>query len=147
MKHDVVTHEGESAPSYTPQLGGDRKTEKAPRPVRPALLRGWRRRCPSCGSGAMFNGYLSIREECDMCGETFSHHRADDAPSWLTMIIVGHLIAPIMLTVYQTLDLPFWVHAVMWPFLAMAGVLILLPRTKGAIIAFQWAHRMHGFDN
>lgn len=95
----------------------------------------------------MFNGYLSVRDECDICGEEFSHHRADDAPSWLTMLVVGHLIAPVMLMVYQTYDLPIWVHAVIWPLLAIAGVLILLPRIKGGIVAFQWAYRMHGFDN
>lgn len=81
-----------------------------------------------------------------MCGEEFFHHRADDAPSWLTIIVVGHLIGPLMLTVYQVADLPIWVHAVIWPLLAMAGVLILLPRLKGGVVAYQWAYRMHGFD-
>ncbi|MGB1211746.1 MAG: DUF983 domain-containing protein [Pikeienuella sp.] len=145
MKHEVVHHPEASHAAYSPQLSGT-QTEKAPRPLRQALLRGWRRRCPNCGGGEMFSGYLSVKEDCDICGQAFSHHRADDAPSWLTMLIVGHIVGPLMLAVYQGFALPFWVHAVIWPLLAMTGVLILLPRTKGAIVAFQWAHRMHGFD-
>lgn len=116
------------------------------RPMRLSLWRGWNRRCPNCGGGAMFDGYLTVRDDCDICGETLSHHRADDAPAWLTMIVVGHLIAPLMLSVYQITDLPAWAHAVFWPLVALAGVLVLLPRIKGGIVAFQWAHRMHGFD-
>lgn len=118
-----------------------------PRPLGAALAKGWRRRCPSCGGGALFDGYLSIKHDCDICGEEFHHHRADDAPSWLTMIIIGHLIAPLMIASYQMFDLPTWSHAVIWPVLAMTGVIVLLPRVKGGIVAFQWAHRMHGFDH
>lgn len=143
MKHEVLNtpEDGVGNGGHTPAAA------KPHRLLRPALLRGWRRTCPQCGGGAMFSGYLSVKDECDICGETFSHHRADDAPSWLTMIVVGHLIAPVMLMVYQGYDLPIWAHAVIWPLLAMAGILILLPRIKGGIVAFQWAHRMHGFDN
>ncbi|MEX2521042.1 MAG: DUF983 domain-containing protein [Paracoccaceae bacterium] len=117
-----------------------------PRPLKPALLRGWRRRCPHCGGGQLFDGYLTVRPACDICGEEFHHHRADDAPSWLTIVIVGHIIAPLMVLAYELLILPTWAHAVVWPVIAMTGVVVLLPRVKGGIVAFQWAHRMHGFD-
>lgn len=145
MKHEVLTHpedagRGAIAPGHAPH------DAKAARPLRPALLRGWKRRCPNCGGGALFNGYLSVKDDCDICGEEFFHHRADDAPSWLTILVVGHLIGPIMLTVYQLTDLPIWAHAVIWPLLAMVGVLTLLPRLKGGVVAYQWAYRMHGFD-
>ena len=63
------------------------------------------------------------------------------------MIVVGHLIAPVMLTAYQLLDLPTVAHAIFWPLLAMMGVIVLLPRVKGLVIAFQWSQRMHGFDD
>ena len=121
--------------------------EAAPRALTPALMNGWRRRCPHCGGGHLFDGYLTVRHACDICGEELHHHRADDAPSWLTMIIVGHLVGPMMLTAYQLFDLPMWAHAVIWPILALTGVVILLPRVKGGIVAFQWAHRMHGFES
>lgn len=118
-----------------------------PRPLKPALLRGWRRRCPNCGGGQLFDGYLTVRPTCDICGEEFHHHRADDAPSWLTILIVGHIVAPLMILAYQLFTLPTWAHAVVWPVVAMTAVIVLLPRIKGGIVAFQWAHRMHGFDH
>lgn len=120
--------------------------EREERPLRPALLKGWRGRCPHCGGGALFDGFLAVRDSCDVCGEDLHHHRADDAPAWLTMILVGHLIAPLMLLTFDLFTLPQWAHAVIWPVVAMTGVIVLLPRVKGMIIAFQWAQRMHGFD-
>ena len=67
------------------------------RPVRPAMLRGWRRRCPNCGAGPLLRGYLSVRESCPVCSEELHHHRADDGPAYLTILIVGHLMAPLLL--------------------------------------------------
>lgn len=121
-------------------------TAPEPRPLRPAVVKGWRRRCPSCGGGALFDGYLSVQDSCDICGEVYRHHRADDAPAWLTMIVVGHLLAPLMLLSFELFTLPTWAHAVVWPVIAMTLVVVLLPRIKGVVVAFQWAHRMHGFD-
>lgn len=122
------------------------RCDPEPRPLRPALLKGWRRRCPNCGGGELFDGYLKVRKACDICGEDLSHHRADDAPSWLTMMITGHLLAPLLLLSFELFALPTWAHAVIWPTIAMTLIILLLPRVKGAVVAFQWAHRMHGFD-
>ena len=119
----------------------------ADRPMGPALRNGWSQKCPKCGAGKLFSSYLVVRDDCDFCGQEFSHHRADDAPSWLTIIIVGHLIAPVLLATYKFFDLPSWAHMIIWPSLAMVGIILLLPRVKGAVIAFQWSKRMHGFDD
>ena len=62
------------------------------------------------------------------------------------MLIVGHVVGPLMLLSYQLFDLSMWTHVVIWPLVAMTGVVVLLPRVKGGIVAFQWAYRMHGFD-
>lgn len=122
-------------------------TEAPDRPLGPALRNGWRRACPNCGGGSLFDGYLHVRDSCDICGEDLHHHRADDAPAWLTIIVVGHIIAPIMIASISFFDWPSWIHAVVWPVIAMTGVIILLPRMKGCVVAFQWAKRMHGFDD
>jgi uncharacterized protein (DUF983 family) len=111
----------------------------------PALFRGFRRRCPSCGGGRMFSGYLSVEPACTNCGEAFSHHRADDAPAWATMLIVGHLMIPVIMTARLAPDIPVWAHSLIWPLVALALCLLLLPCVKGAVIGYQWAHRMHGF--
>lgn len=115
------------------------------RQMRPAMLRGFRRRCPACGKGAMFEGYLKVRDTCPACGEELFHHRADDGPAYLTILIVGHLMAPLIL----------WAFVAWRPDpLLLSGVfatgcvilsLFLLPRLKGMLVGIQWAKRMHGF--
>lgn len=115
------------------------------RDLRRALRRGWRRTCPSCGGGSLFDGYLSVRDRCVACGERLDRHRADDAPTWMTILVVGHLVAPTMLFVWDTWDPPLWVHWTLWPPLSLLLCLALLPRFKGAVIGLQWAWRLAGF--
>ncbi|MGL4236484.1 DUF983 domain-containing protein [Tabrizicola sp.] len=115
------------------------------RPVKPALLRGWRRRCPNCGAGRMLQSYLKVRDACPACGEELHHQRADDGPAYLTILIVGHLMAPILLYTYTTFRPEPLVMAVGFSVGTAALSLYLLPRLKGALVAFQWAKRMHGF--
>ena len=111
----------------------------------PALLRGLRRLCPACGGGGLFSGYLAVRDACPACGEVYAHHRADDAPAWATMLVVGHLMVPLIMTARLWAEVPVWVHSLVWPLTALAACLLILPRVKGAVVAYQWAHRMHGF--
>lgn len=117
------------------------------RPLKPALLRGWRRRCPNCGAGPMLRGYLKVRDTCPVCGEELHHHRADDGPAYLTILIVGHLLAPILLFTYTKWRPEPLVLAVGFTIGTVALSLYLLPRLKGALVALQWANRMHGFSD
>jgi len=117
------------------------------RPLKPALLRGWRRRCPNCGAGPMLRGYLKVRDTCPVCGEELHHHRADDGPAYLTILIVGHLLAPILLFTYTKWRPEPLVMAVGFTIGTVALSLYLLPRLKGAMVALQWANRMHGFSD
>lgn len=115
--------------------------------LKSAMLRGWRRRCPSCGSGPMLRGYLKVRENCPVCGEALHHHRADDGPAYLTILIVGHLMAPLILIVFTKWRPDPWTLAAVFSVGTVALSLFLLPRLKGALVALQWAKRMHGFGN
>ena len=119
--------------------------EEHERELKPALLRGWRRRCPSCGQGPMFSSYLKVRDECPVCHEHMSHHRADDGPAYLTILIVGHLMAPLLLWTFFEFEPDPLVVATIFTIGCVALSLYLLPRLKGAIVALQWAKRMHGF--
>lgn len=121
----------------TPQTDG--------RTLGPALLRGWRGRCPNCGAGPMLRGYLTVRDACPVCGEALHHHRADDGPAYLTILIVGHLMAPLLLWAFVTFRPDPIVLTAVFSVGTVGLSLFLLPRLKGAFVALQWAKRMHGF--
>jgi len=117
-----------------------------PRPVFQSMLRGALCRCPACGHGALFDGYLTVRPECPACGEALHHHRADDAPPYFTILIVGHIIVSLVLTVEIAFRPPIWVHMSLWVPLTILSSLALLRPIKGAVVGLQWALYMHGFD-
>lgn len=112
----------------------------------PILWRGWRRRCPNCGKGPMMSGYLTVRDSCPVCRQELHHHRADDGPAYLTILIVGHLMAPLLLIVFINWRPEPLVLFTIFGVGCVALSLYLLPRLKGAIVAFQWARGMHGFE-
>lgn len=115
------------------------------RPVKQALWRGWRRRCPNCGSGPLMAGYLKTRKSCQVCRQAFHHHRADDGPAYLTILIVGHLMAPLLHIVFVRFRPEPLVLFTIFAVGCIGLSLYLLPRLKGAIIGFQWARGLHGF--
>ena len=123
----------------------DQTAEHDVRPLRAALWKGFRCKCPNCGGGPLLKSYLKVRDECPVCREELYHHRADDGPAYLTILIVGHLMAPLLHVVFvqwrpEPLTL-FTIFAV-----GCVGLsLYLLPRLKGAMIGFQWAKEMGGF--
>ncbi len=91
-------------------------------------------------------GYLKVRDSCPVCGQHLSGHRADDGPAYLTILIVGHLMAPLLHWYFVALRPdPLNIIAV-FSVGCVAASLYLLPRLKGAMIGYQWARRLHGFD-
>jgi uncharacterized protein (DUF983 family) len=119
---------------------------KVPRAMGEAMQRGWRQTCPACGTGRLYGKYLKVADACDHCGQELHHHRADDAPPYFTMFIVGHVVIALLLIVERKYSPPVWLHLSMWLPLTTVLSLWLLPRVKGALIGIQWAARMHGFD-
>jgi uncharacterized protein (DUF983 family) len=119
---------------------------RPPRHFVPALWRGLSQRCPSCGRGPLFGKYLKVRDHCPACGEALHHHRADDAPAYFTILIIGHFVVGGALMLERGLSPPTWVQLAIWLPLTVLGCLLLLPRVKGALVGLQWALYMHGFD-
>jgi uncharacterized protein (DUF983 family) len=111
----------------------------------PALARGWRRRCPNCGSGPLLKSYLKVNNSCAVCREELHHHKADDGPAYLTILIVGHLMAPTLHFAFVTWRPDPMTLFTIFAVGCVALSLYLLPRLKGAIVALQWARLMHGF--
>lgn len=115
------------------------------RSVKQAMLRGAMGRCPACGQGKLFRGYLSVSQSCPHCGEELHHQRADDGPAYLTILLVSHLGAPLLLAIYMMYRPSAMSMLIGFSLGAVVLSLTLLPRIKGALIGFQWARRMHGF--
>ena len=110
-----------------------------------AISRGFRCRCPACGEGKLFYKYLKVGDQCPSCGEDLHYQRADDAPPYLTIMAVGHIIVPALFFVEKLWKPAIWIHMVVWLPLTLILSLALLPMIKGAVVALQWALRMHGF--
>jgi len=115
----------------------DRRAPQAPHPIPPlstALWRGARNRCPICGEGKVFNGYLRVVDECSHCHAPLGRLRADDAPPYFTIFIVGHLLIPPVLWIERAYMPPMWLHMVVWlPLFAIVTTLLLRP-VKGATV-------------
>jgi uncharacterized protein (DUF983 family) len=124
--------------------GGSPPAEK--RDVWSAFKRGLRGRCPRCGEGKLFRAFLKTNDHCPVCGQDLTHHRADDLPAYLVIVIVGHIVVPAVLWIETNYSPAIWLQlAVYLPFTFVASLLLLQP-VKGAIVGIQWALRMHGFD-
>ncbi len=117
-----------------------------PRDKMQSLTRGAREKCPNCGEGSLFSSYLKVADRCDHCGEELHHQRSDDAAPYFTILILGHLIVPLLLIVETYFAPAYWVYALIGIPMVVALTLPILQRVKGAVIGWQWALYMHGFD-
>ena len=108
------------------------------KPFWPTVTRACRGRCPNCGDAPLFRSYLKPVDACGSCGEALGHIRADDGPAWLTIVLVAHILAPVMLAILPGNTWPMWaiITAVLVPTTAL--MLLLLPRAKGLFIGMIW---------
>jgi uncharacterized protein (DUF983 family) len=112
-----------------------------PRPLASGLTRGAKGRCPNCGEGHLFRGYLKVRPSCESCGHANGEYRADDGPAYFTVLLAGHLfVAPMLFLPFVRTWNPYLVAAMLLPPLALA-TLALLRVTKGGLIGVLWSTR------
>ncbi len=130
------------------ETGGNHQEDprRPKRPILKSMMRGAFNRCPNCGEGRMFSGFLSTNTVCGTCGTELHHHRADDAPPYFTITIVGHIIIAGLLYVEIMYRPPIWLHLSIWLPLTLILSFGLMRPIKGALIGLQWALYMHGFD-
>jgi uncharacterized protein (DUF983 family) len=115
----------------------DRAAKLPPWPVPSlavALGRGFRRLCPACGKTHLFRGYLAVEPVCASCGAPVGRARADDAPPYFTILVVGHIVVPLMLLSEQHYAPPVWLTAAIFVPLTVVLSLALLPLIKGATV-------------
>jgi uncharacterized protein (DUF983 family) len=124
-------------------------------PVRPAVHlpasaweaigRGIRFRCPRCGDAHLFARFLKPMAFCPACAQDWRYQRADDFPAYISMLVTGHILAPLIIGLELAFAPPVQVLATVVVALATVMMVGLLQPAKGAVIAVQWWTGMHGF--
>ena len=116
-------------------------TEESPVPTATILGRGLLGRCPRCGKGKLFTGYLKVADACRACGLSLTEHDAADGPAVFGIFIVGGFVVGLALLLEIWYAPPLWVHAALWTPLIMICCLAILKPTKGLTIALQYKFR------
>ncbi|MBL8530553.1 MAG: DUF983 domain-containing protein [Hyphomonadaceae bacterium] len=111
------------------------------KPPPSAWAAGLRRRCPRCGEGPVFAGYLRFADRCAVCGADFKAADAGDGPAVFVILVVGAVVAPLLIILQFGLHLPGWVALAATMAAAVGLCLALLPPFKALLFAFQWKHK------
>lgn len=110
-----------------------------------AMVRGFCGRCPSCDQSRLFPKFLKPMDQCPVCEQDWTPQQADDFPAYLSIIVTGHIMAPIIIALITYSNLPIWGDmAIILPMAIMLMISLLQP-AKGAVIALQWCMGIHGF--
>jgi uncharacterized protein (DUF983 family) len=105
------------------------------------LATGLRLRCPRCGQGKLFKGFLTVVDNCAVCGLNLSAHDSGDGPAVFIIFILGFIVVPLAVWVEFHFEPPFWVHLLIWPVVLLGGTLGLLRPLKAIMVAQQYRHR------
>ena len=98
-------------------------------------------RCPRCGQGKLFNGFLKVADRCSVCGLDLSKADSADGPAFFIMLLVPALIIPLAMWVEFSYVPPLWLHAVLWTPLIIGLSIALLRPLKGVMVALQFKHQ------
>jgi uncharacterized protein (DUF983 family) len=103
--------------------------------------RGLRGRCPRCGEGRLFQGFLTLRPACERCGLSYSFADAGDGPAVFVILIGGGIVVFAALMTEVIYQPPYWLHAALWLPLILVVTLVPLRLIKGLLIALQYHHK------
>ena len=116
-------------------------TEKPIDTLSASILAGLSCRCPRCGKGKLFQGFLTLRPRCDACGLDYGFADFGDGPAVFIMFLAGFIVVGAALVTEVLYQPPFWVHAVLWLPLILIVTLAPLRPMKGLMIALQYHHK------
>lgn len=97
-------------------------------------------RCPACGEGRLFDGYLDVVETCEVCGAKLRARSSGDGPAVFVIFALGAIVPVLAWIVHALFSPPVWVHATLWPIVVVAGTLLLLRPFKGVVVALEYRH-------
>ncbi len=100
-------------------------------------------RCPNCGKGKLFSGYLKVAPRCSVCDLDFGFADSGDGPAIFVIFLVAPLIITLALIVSALFNPPPYVHLMLWIPATLVFSLLLLPPFKGVLIALQFRHNAH----
>lgn len=103
-------------------------------------------RCPRCGQGRLFAGYLKVVDSCAVCGLDLREHDSGDGPAVFIIFILGFIVVPLAVWTEFRFAPPFWLHVAIWPVVLLGGTFALLPPLKGLMVALQYRHRSTSHD-
>jgi len=109
--------------------------------VTESALRGITCKCPRCGKGAVYAGFLTLRPRCETCGLDFSFMDSGDGPAIFVIMIAGAIVVGAALIVEVKYQPPLWLHAALWLPLILATTLLPLRAMKSLLIALQYHHK------
>lgn len=116
-------------------------------PALPFLLRaGLRCRCPRCGEGALYTGFMQVVDRCSVCGLELARNDSGDGPAVFLIFILGFTIVPVALLVSLRVDWPLWLHMLIWGPIIMGATVGMLRPAKGVTIALQYGYRRDETD-
>ncbi len=110
-------------------------------PRRAPFATGLACKCPRCGRGRLFAGFLTVVERCAVCDLDLEKADSGDGPAVFIIFILGFLVVPAALWVESRFAPPMWLHVAIWPPLILGAALGLLRPMKGVLIALQYRHR------
>ena len=113
----------------------------APSALSQTIFRGLACKCPRCGAGKVFAGFLSLRPACSECGLDYAFIDAGDGPAVFIILIAGFIVVFCALIVEVVYRPPFWLHAVLWVPLILLTTLAPLRPMKSLLIALQYHHK------
>jgi uncharacterized protein (DUF983 family) len=106
-----------------------------------AAIAGLRCRCPHCGQGKLFRGFLTVRPRCEACGLDYAFIDSGDGPAIFVIFLAGFVVVFSALLVEMLYRPPFWLHALLWGPLILLTTLLPLRPMKGLLIALQYHHK------
>lgn len=110
------------------------------------IVTGLRCRCPRCGEGALFAGFLGVVDRCAVCGLELARNDSGDGPAVFLIFILGFVVVPPALWFGMHFDWPLWLHAILWGGVILGLTLGMLRPAKALVLALQYRYRREDFD-